>query len=96
MLMYGCGLRRSETATLRVQHFNVDTGMLSVQFGKGGTSRTVPLPRKILGKRVVGIALPTNAGALQRNGHSGHVSWWRCGSFDSVGASVRVDSGGSP
>lgn len=47
MLMYGCGLRLSETANLRIQHFNVDTGMLAVQFGKGGKSRTVPLPRKI-------------------------------------------------
>jgi site-specific recombinase XerD len=49
MLLYGCGVRRSETATLRIQNFNVDTGMLSVQFGKGGTSRTVPLPHTIHG-----------------------------------------------
>jgi integron integrase len=47
MLMYGCGLRLSETANLRIQNFNFDTGMLSVQFGKGGKSRTVPLPHKI-------------------------------------------------
>jgi integron integrase len=46
MLMYGCGLRRSEAANLRIHHFNVDTGMLSVQFGTGGTSRTVPLPKQ--------------------------------------------------
>jgi site-specific recombinase XerD len=50
MIMYGCGLRPSETANLRIQHFNFDTGMLSVQFGKGGTSRTVPLPNKIHGE----------------------------------------------
>jgi integron integrase len=49
-LMYGCGLRLSETANLRIQNFNVDTGMLSVQFGKGGKSRTVPLPHKIHGE----------------------------------------------
>jgi integron integrase len=49
MLMYGCGLRLSETASLRIQNFNFDTGMLSVQFGKGGKSRTVPLPHKIHG-----------------------------------------------
>src|SRR5919106_3420525 len=49
MLMYGCGLRLSEAANLRIHNFNVDTGMLSVQFGKGGTSRTVPLPKKIHG-----------------------------------------------
>ena len=49
MLMDGGGLRRSETAHLRIQHVTVDTGMLSVQFGKGGKSRTVPLPHKIHG-----------------------------------------------
>jgi integrase len=50
MLMYGCGLRLSETANLRIHNFNFDTGMLSVQFGKGGKSRTVPLPNKIHGE----------------------------------------------
>jgi integron integrase len=49
MLMYGCGLRLSEAANLRIHNFNFDTGMLSVQFGKGGKSRTVPLPKKIHG-----------------------------------------------
>ena len=49
MVMYGCGLRLSETANLRIQHVNVDTGRLSVPFGKGGKSRTVPLPHKIHG-----------------------------------------------
>ena len=49
MLMYGCGLRLSEAANLRIHNFNVDTGMLSVQFGKGGKSRAVPLPKKIHG-----------------------------------------------
>jgi site-specific recombinase XerD len=49
MLMYGCGVRLSETANLRIQNFNGDTGMLSVQFGKGGKSRTVPLPHTIQG-----------------------------------------------
>jgi len=49
MLMYGCGLRLSEAANLRIHHVNFDTGMLSVQFGKGGKSRAVPLPKKIHG-----------------------------------------------
>jgi site-specific recombinase XerD len=49
MLMYGCGVQLSEAANLRIQHCNVDTGMLSVQFGKGGTSRTVPWPHTIHG-----------------------------------------------
>lgn len=49
MLMYGCGLRLSEASNLRIHNFNFDTGMLSVQFGKGGKSRTVPLPDKIHG-----------------------------------------------
>ncbi|MDD2404733.1 MAG: integron integrase, partial [Victivallaceae bacterium] len=46
-LMYGCGLRLSEASNLRLHNFNFDTGMLSVQFGKGGKSRMIPLPRKI-------------------------------------------------
>jgi integrase len=48
-LMDGCGLRRSEAVNLRVHHFHVDTGMRSLQFGKGGNLRTVPLPKKIHG-----------------------------------------------
>ena len=49
MLMYGCGVRRSETATLRLHHGPVATGMLAVPFGTGGTSRTVPVPNPIHG-----------------------------------------------
>ena len=48
MIMYGCGLRLAEAVTLRIHNFNFDTGMLSVQFGKGGKSRILPLPDKIL------------------------------------------------
>lgn len=47
MIMYGCGLRLSEAVNLRIQNFNFDTGMLAVQFGKGGKSRIIPLPDKI-------------------------------------------------
>ena len=50
MLMYGCGLRLSEASNLRVQNFNFDTGILSVQFGKGGKSRMIPLPKKIFSR----------------------------------------------
>ncbi|MEN9222316.1 MAG: integron integrase [Thermostichus sp. BF3_bins_97] len=50
MLLYGCGLRLSEALSLRLHNFNFDTGMLSVQFGKGGKSRTVPLPESIQGE----------------------------------------------
>jgi site-specific recombinase XerD len=39
-------LRRSEAAHLRSHPCNVDTGMLALQFGKGGTSRSVPLPKQ--------------------------------------------------
>jgi len=45
--MYGCGLRLSRDGQSADPNFNFDTGMLSVQFGKGGKSRTVPLPNKI-------------------------------------------------
>jgi len=43
-LAYGCGLRLDEVMSLRILHFNLDTGLLTVQFGKGEKSRTVPLP----------------------------------------------------
>lgn len=46
-LLYGCGLRLFECLKLRVQNFNFDGGMLSIQDGKGKKSRTVPLPRTI-------------------------------------------------
>lgn len=47
-ITYGCGLRLAEVINLRVQDFNCNTGILTVQFGKGGRSRTMPLPDKIL------------------------------------------------
>lgn len=50
MLLYGCGLRFSEALSSRLHNFNFDTGMLSVQFGKGRKSRTVPLPESIQGE----------------------------------------------
>lgn len=48
------------------------------------------LPR-FRGKRVVRISIPLNAGAIKRTGSPGHMSWWRCATFDPVGASVSVD-----
>jgi integron integrase len=47
-LLYGCGLRLFECLKLRVQNFNLDEGILSVQDGKGKKSRTVPLPQTII------------------------------------------------
>jgi site-specific recombinase XerD len=49
MLMDGCGLRRSEATNRRLHPCNGDTGRLSIQFGQGGTSRTVPVPKQIHG-----------------------------------------------
>lgn len=46
-LLYGCGLRLFECIKLRVQDFNFEEGMLSIQDGKGKKSRTVPIPRTI-------------------------------------------------
>jgi len=46
-LLYGCGLRLFECLKLRVQNFNFDEGMLSIQDGKGKKSRTVPIPQTI-------------------------------------------------
>ncbi len=47
-LLYGCGLRLFECLKLRVQNFNFDEGMLTIQDGKGKKSRTVPIPRTIM------------------------------------------------
>lgn len=46
-LLYGCGLRLFECIKLRVQNFNFDEGMLSIQDGKGKKSRTVPIPKTV-------------------------------------------------
>jgi integron integrase len=46
-LLYGCGLRLFECLKLRVQNFNFDEGILSIQDGKGKKSRTVPIPQTI-------------------------------------------------
>ncbi len=45
-LQYGCGLRRFEAVKVRVKDFNFDSGLLTIK-GKGGKSRTVPLPNRI-------------------------------------------------
>jgi integron integrase len=47
-LLYGCGLRLFECLKLRVQNFNFDEGILTIQDGKGKKSRTVPIPRSII------------------------------------------------
>jgi integron integrase len=46
-LLYGCGLRLFECLKLRVQNFNSDEGVLTIQAGKRKKSRTVPIPQTI-------------------------------------------------
>jgi len=46
-LQYGCGLRCFEAVKVRVKDFNFDAGLLSVK-GKGGKSRAVPIPNRIV------------------------------------------------
>ena len=46
-LQYGCGLRCFEAVKVRVKDFNFDTGLLTIK-GKGGKSRAVPLPNRII------------------------------------------------
>ena len=47
-LLYGCGLRLFECLKLRLQHFNLDEGVLTVMDGKGKKARTVPIPQTIM------------------------------------------------
>ena len=47
-LLYGCGLRLFECVKLRVNNFNFEEGMLTIQDGKGKKSRTTPLPQTII------------------------------------------------
>jgi len=47
-LLYGCGLRQAECMNLRVQHLNLDEGILTVRQGKGRKDRAVPLPETLL------------------------------------------------
>ncbi len=46
-LLYGCGLRLFECLKLKVQNFNFDEGILTIQDGKGKKARTVPIPKII-------------------------------------------------
>jgi integron integrase len=46
-LLYGCGLRLFECVQLRVHDFNFDDAILTVH-GKGGKTRTVPLPQAMM------------------------------------------------
>jgi integron integrase len=47
-LLYGCGLRLQEGLCLRVQDLDFEMGMVVVHNGKGGKSRRIPLPTRIL------------------------------------------------
>jgi len=52
-LQYGCGLRCFEAVKVRVKDF--DSGVLAIK-GKGGKSRTVPLPNRIIPELLAQLA----------------------------------------
>jgi integron integrase len=54
-LQYGCGLRCFEAVKVRVKDFNFDSGVLTIK-GKGGKSRTVPLPNRIIPELLAQLA----------------------------------------
>lgn len=54
-LQYGCGLRRFEAVKVRVKDFNFDTGLLTIK-GKGGKSRAVPIPNRIVPELLAQLA----------------------------------------
>lgn len=45
VLLYSCGLRRSEAAAVNISDINFDVGQLHVRKGKGNKERLVPLNR---------------------------------------------------
>jgi site-specific recombinase XerD len=45
MLMYGCGLRRSEAVSLRLKDIDLGNGQLLIWCSKHKKSRTVPIPK---------------------------------------------------
>ena len=54
-LQYGCGLRCFEAVKVRVQDFNFDAGLLTIK-GKGGKSRTVPVPNRLTAELLAQLA----------------------------------------
>lgn len=44
-LLYGCGMRIGETVTIRIGQIDIDRGTIFIPNGKGGRSRTLPLPK---------------------------------------------------
>ncbi len=54
-LQYGCGLRRFEAVKVRMKDFNFDTGLLTIK-GKGGKSRAVPIPQRIVPELLAQLA----------------------------------------
>jgi integron integrase len=54
-LQYGCGLRCFEAVKVRVKDFNFDAGVLTIK-GKGGKSRSVPIPNRILPELLAQLA----------------------------------------
>ena len=49
-LLYGCGLRLTETLRLRVGQIDLSHRMLTIHRGKGRKDRAVPLPECLIGK----------------------------------------------
>lgn len=47
MLIYGCGLRLSECASLRIKDIDLEQGMVIVRAGKGDKDRRTVLPNRI-------------------------------------------------
>ncbi len=54
-IQYGCGLRRFEAMKVRVKDFDFDAGVLTIK-GKGGKSRVVPIPQRIVPELLAQLA----------------------------------------
>ena len=46
-LAYGCGLRLNEALSLRIKDVSLERGLVIIQHGKGGKSRSLPFPSSL-------------------------------------------------
>ncbi len=75
-LIYSCGLRVSEAATLKTTDLDLDNRTLHIRCGKGKRDRIVPIPESLC-KEIREFILPSNQNPylfVSRPGREGHLT----------------------